>query len=71
MTRRYAVIQIDRFGDSTELSYWSDLADALSERDLHRRELRALGPRRGAFVVLDLEDRMRGPLDHSDLYVEA
>lgn len=69
--RRYAVVQIDRFGDSTELSYWETLDDALSERDLHRRELLAIGPRRGTFIVLDLDNRMRGPLDHSDTYEVA
>lgn len=70
MSRRFTVVQIDRFGDSTELSYWDSLDDALSERDRHRR-LHALGPRRGAFIVLDLNDRMRGPLDRADACLEA
>lgn len=71
MTRRYAVTRIDRFGDSTELSYWDSLEDALKERDIHRAEQIEYGRYREAFIVIDVEDRLRGPLNHTDAYTEA
>lgn len=66
--RRYSVVRILPDGVPFALSYWETLEDALSERDLQRRDH---SPFRAYFAVIDNQDEERGQLDYEDTYEEV